>query len=48
MKTRNAQVDLCKQHLEAGLDPADLIYLQADPQPSKHAQPTFVRGICIG
>jgi hypothetical protein len=48
MKTRNAQVDLYKQHLDAGLDPDDLIYLQDNPQPAKRTQVTYVRGICIG
>jgi hypothetical protein len=34
---RKAQIDLTRQHLNAGLDPSDLIYLKPDPQPQYSA-----------
>jgi hypothetical protein len=44
MKTRNSQLDLQSQHLAAGLDPADIKYLDTPP-PSR--KPTTYNGIAI-
>jgi hypothetical protein len=41
---RNAQLDLRKQHIEAGLDPYDLKNLDTPP---KYERPTTYRGVSI-
>ena len=41
---KNQKLDLRQQHLEAGLDPSDLKYLET---PTQRKRPTTVRGISI-